>query len=413
MVTATLAPNELYKINKDGVLRLLLHEGQTKAWESEARNTYIISGHQAGKTTFGPWWLDREMDRRGPGDYLAVTANYDLFKLKMLPEMLKVFGEIYPGWRYHGSDKTITGDREDGEYRIILRSAKAESGLESATAKAAWLDECGQDDFALSALEAVNRRLSLHQGRILGTTTPYNLGWLKSQVFDRWRAGDERYKVIQFRSTMNPAFPQEEYDYQKTVMQPWKFAMFYDGEFSRPAGLIYGSFKDEHIIEPFAIPADWPAWGGMDFGGVNTAAVKIVQNPESGAMYVVNEYHHGDRTAAEHAKALAGWACGVWYGGAKSEGQWRKEFQAAGMPMNEPAIADVEVGIDRVYGQHSGGRYFVFSSCTKYIDEKGRYSRELNEEGKPTEKIKDKNTFHILDAERYVIPSLGTTWYFA
>ena len=56
-------------------LRLNLHPGQTKIWDSERRFVFIIAGTQSGKTTFGPWWLKREIDKRGPGDYLAVTAT--------------------------------------------------------------------------------------------------------------------------------------------------------------------------------------------------------------------------------------------------------------------------------------------------------------------------------------------------
>ena len=37
--------------------------------------------------------------------------------------------------------------------RVILRSAQSEGGLESATAQAAWLDECGQPKFQLSLLQ--------------------------------------------------------------------------------------------------------------------------------------------------------------------------------------------------------------------------------------------------------------------
>lgn len=74
----------------DGIV-LNLHPGQERAMNSEKRFVFMLSGTQGGKTSLGPWWLAREIETRGQGDYLAVTANYDLFKLKMLPEMLKVF----------------------------------------------------------------------------------------------------------------------------------------------------------------------------------------------------------------------------------------------------------------------------------------------------------------------------------
>ena len=133
-----------------------LHPGQTKAWDSEARFIFVIAGTQSGKTSFGPWWLYREIERCGAGDYLAVTATYDLFKLKMLPELRRVFIDLLPGWEWRAGERVIT----NGESRIILRSANTPEGLEAATAKAAWLDECGQDNFRLESWEAVQRRLS-------------------------------------------------------------------------------------------------------------------------------------------------------------------------------------------------------------------------------------------------------------
>ena len=390
---------------RDGKATLDLHRGQTRAWDSLRRFVFVIAGTQSGKTSFGPWWLYRETERRGPGDYLAVTATYDLFKLKMLPEMQRVFCELLPGWEWYAGERVIA--TTDGSKRIILRSATSPEGLESATAKGAWLDECGQDGFRLGSWEAVQRRLSLAQGRVLGSTTPYNLGWLKTEVFDRWRAGDKDFDVIQFKSLMNPAFPREEYDRAKLVLPDWKFRMFYDGEFTKPAGLIYDAFdSDRDVIPPFAIPAHWHRYGGLDFGGVHTAALCYAEDPNTGALYLEKDYLEGGRTAAQHAAELKTWNCRLWVGGSKSEGQWRSEFAAAGLPITEPTITDVEVGINRVYGCHKQNQIYVLNTCKGYLDQKGSYSRELDDSGQPTEKIKDKETYHYMDAERYIIGKL-------
>lgn len=73
------------------------------------------------------------------------------------------------------------------------------------------------------------------------------------------------------------------------------------------------------------------------------------------------------------------------------------------MPVRPPAVTDVEVGIDRVYEAHSLNQIIVFDDLDGYLDEKLSYSRELDENGEPTEKIEDKETYHHLDAERYII----------
>lgn len=390
-------------VERDGEkLRYNLHPGQTKAWDSEARFTFVIAGSQSGKTAYEPIWLDRVTRLYGPGDYLAVTATYDLFKLKFLPEMLSFFVDTF-GWSYLASDRIIWTGKGADKKRIILRSANSPGGLESSTIKAAVLDECGMDDFTLDAWEAIQRRLSLSQGPVFGGTTPYNQGWLKQSVYDRWARGDKDYNVIQFKSTMNPAFPMEEYERAKRTLPEWKFRMFYDGEFSRPAGMIYDSFRDTQCkISPFAIPAAWPRYGGLDFGGQHTAALCYAEGPD-GTLYLIKEYLEGGRSIEEHAKEFIGWNCKIWVGGSKSEGQWRREFRRYNLPVMEPQFSDVETGIDRVYSCHKKDEIMVFDTMAGYLDQKMTYSRVLDANGAPTEAIKNKDTYHYLDAERYII----------
>lgn len=395
-----------------------MHPGQAKAWRSERRFVVVLAGTQGGKTSWGPLWLKREIDRRGPGDYLAVTASYDLFKLKMLPTLRETFEHVYGTGRYWAGDRVIElADPTIGRFRarraddpmwgrIILRSAESGAGLESNTANGAWLDEAGQDGFTLATWEAVLRRLSLSQGRALLTTTIYNLGWLKTALYDR-RDRDPAIDVIQFDSIANPRFPRAEWERARRELPDWKFNMFYRGRYERPAGLIYDCFLDgpPHVCARFAIPDDWQRYLGLDFGGVNTAAVFFAEEPVSKKLYLYREYLAGGRSAKEHAAALRQgepmipWACG----GAKSEGQWRREFRMAGLPIAEPDIKEVEVGINRVYGAFRRNEIVMFEDCTGVRDELRSYSRVLDANGDPTEAIEDKATYHRLDAMRYIV----------
>ena len=68
----------------------------------------------------------------------------------------------------------------------------------------------------------------------------------------------------------------------KKTMPRWRFSMLYDGLFSRPADLIYGSFDEtRHKIPRIAIPPDWPRFLGLDFGGVNTAGIFFAQERDA------------------------------------------------------------------------------------------------------------------------------------
>lgn len=400
----------LYSID-GSEMRLHLHAGQWKAWQSEKRFIFMLAGTQGGKTSFGPHWLRREIELRGPGDYLAVTSTFPLLKLKMLPEFLRLFRDELRLGEWHASDRVF--HFHDGETRVIFGSATNSDSLESATAKGAWLDEVGQDTFRLDSWEAILRRLSLNRGRVLGGTTIYNLGWLKQVIYDRWQAGDEDIDIIQFASTTNPAFPEDEAERARRDLPEWKFRMFYQGLFTRPAGQIYHDFIDEyrerggHKVKPFAVPSSWPRYGGLDFGGTNLARLLVAHDPEADVYYVYSESLAGGKATPEHvadAKAVvAGTNMKSWHGGSKSETQQRADWQAAGIYVHEPVVSDVEAGIDRVVRLFRQHRLYIFDNCSGLLDEIGTYSRELDALGNPTEKIKDKSTFHRLDALRYVV----------
>ena len=406
---------ELWSIENE-VLLLKPHSGQARAWRSNKRFVFMLSGTQSGKTSFLPWLLKRSTDELGGGDYLAVTSTYDLFKLKFLPAIREVFEHLYGIGRYWAGDKIIElRNPETGKFaakyasdpmwgRIILRSAESKGGLESATAKAAILDEIGQDTFSLDDWEAVLRRLSLTQGRVFAGTTLYNAGWLKSQIYDKWQKGDKDIDIIQFASIANPAFPKEEYERAKATMQTWRFDMFYQGLFAKPAGLIYQDYDDvDMLVNDFDIPADWPRVIGVDFGGANTATIHLAEG--NGKWYAYKETLGGGKSTQEHVdstRKLFGNASEYeLVGGAKSETQQRMDWVDAGLYVSEPYIWDVEGGIDRAARLMKEDRFRVFRSMSGLRDELGRYQRKVDELGNPTDDILNKRLFHRLDALRY------------
>lgn len=413
-------PPDLAEVTSDGRLRLHFHEGQQRAWDSTARFIAVLAGTQSGKTSFGPFWLFNEITLCGAGDYIVVAPTFQLLQKKLLPEFIRLFGRQMRLGEYKGSpikhftftpeaEKRVFGEEQDVPTNVYFGHAHDPDSLESATAKAAWLDEAGQKKFKFDSWEAILRRLSLAQGRVLLTTTIYNLGWLKQKLYDPWKAGDPDIEVVRFESIANPTFPREEYERAKRSMPQWKFDMMYRALFTRPAGLIYDSFDEErHKMPRFAIPDEWKRYLGLDFGGVNTVGLFYAEEPYSKQLYLYREYKAGGRTARGHVDALlAGEPMRpTAVGGAKSEQQWRDEFAAAGLAVREPKITEVEVGIDRVYGAHKDDAVMVFDDLPGYLEQKLTYSRELDDAGEPTEAIEDKHSFHFCDAERYVISYL-------
>lgn len=401
-----------YELTSDGTLQYHFHAGQLRAWNAVGRFVVVLSGTQGGKTTFGPPWLHREIQQCGPGDYLVVTPTFPLLDKKALPEFRKLFEDYLGLGRYVGSptrrfevsaagQRRLWGDAGRAYKTVVwFGYASDPDSLESSTARAAWLDEAGQQIFRLESYEAIMRRLSIHEGRMLITTTPYYHGWLKEKFWDN----RDNIDLIHFESIMNPAFPRAEFDRARRELPPWRFDMFYRARFTRPAGLIYASFNPEaHTCRPFPIPADWPRYLGLDFGGVNTAAVFLAESPD-GRLYLYRDYHAGEATAAVHAAALLDGEPGEIeaFGGAPGEQQWRDEFRAAGLHVRRPIVSDVEVGINRVYSLFAADRLIVFDTCIDTLDELATYSRMTDDAGHPLEAIAEKSKYHRLDALRYV-----------
>jgi hypothetical protein len=431
-------PHDLIEF-KDGGMSVRFHPGQQRAWDETKRIVAIIAGAQSGKTSFGPAWLLREMQRKGPGDYMVVTPTSILADRKVLPSFQRLFEKKLKLGTYVNHKKkfifspagarNLFGRDPDEETVVFFGHAGNPESLESATAKAAWLDEAGQRGFRLASWEAIQRRVAYHQGRILISTTPYDLGWLKQKVHDPWvEAGKEHpyIQVIRFDSTENPGFSAEEFERARNTLPPWKFDLFFRGQFCRPAGLIYDSFDAVTMkIRPCAIPDRWHRYMGLDFGGINTAAVFLAEDPDTKKLYVYREYHpRKTLTAKDHVAALlkgepkddlGRYKIPHAVGGSGSEDQWREEFRAAGLPVAEPQVMEtagtgqgsiVEVGINRVYAAFKNKQVYVFNTCEGLLDELESYSRELDESGEATEKIEDKSNFHHLDALRYVLPNL-------
>jgi hypothetical protein len=417
----------------DGAIVVRFHAGQDAARRSRKRRRIVLAGKQGGKTSSGPILLSKMIcdtaRKEGGNDYIAGTATYDLFKLKMLPELRRWF-EHYLGWgKYWAGDRIIelrdpitgqfwaTNAADDMWGRIILRSADSPTGWASSTARGGWLDEAGLRQYTQEVLDEAEARVSVAQGPLLLTTTIYDLGALKHTFYDPWVKAERRHpeiEVIQFDSTDNPEFSPEEFDRLRASMPVWKFNQRYRGIYERPAGLIYDCFdKTIHTRPRFTIPAAWPRYCGLDFGGVNTAAILLAEEPGSERLYAYREYHAGERTAAEHSYYILEGEPEVPFciGGSKSEGQWRMEFRKGGtvkgkevaLPVNGPDVREVEIQIARVYATIKKGGLIIFDDLAGLIGDLQDYHRQVDADGEPTETIADESKYHHHAALRYIV----------
>ncbi len=270
------------------------------------------------------------------------------------------------------------------------------------------VSNCGQKQFKRETWEAVQRRGLINKARILFTTTLYGLGWLKTDIYDEGIKGSSDIDIIQFDSIENPAFPLEEYQRMQRIMPDWKFQMFHRGRYSQPAGLIYDGFDSVNdVIEPFEIPAHWPRYVGHDFGPVNTVALWKAYDTGTGTFYTYREYCMGRLSTFDHVtnwiELSKGERIASRYGGSSTEDGWRGDFTQAGWKIEKPMDGGVESGITRVYSYDKLHKNKVFRTCKNYLSEKTTYSRELDGNYNVTDKIEDKEIYHFMDAERYMM----------
>lgn len=405
------------------------HRGQKAIWDAKKKNVLALCGNQSGKTICTPWWQLREIQRTfkpdEPNDHLVVSPSYTLAAAKLIPEYQRVFERDLKLAKFSADPVMclkftsegivkLTGQPR-GEITIRFGYARNSHSLESATYKSAVCDEAGQPDFKVSSDEAIDRRLQVFKGRKLITTTPYEIGWLKQRYHDVALAGSEYVDLVRFCTWDNPEHDPEEIKRQRATLPEWKFQLFYEGVFTRPAGAIYDCFDtlENVVASKFRSPEEWPLAIGLDFGPNNTAAVvlrgEVKEGQRTGRWILCQMYHDGGKSTAEHARALNEMMpVRPTYsrGGMHSEQGWRDAFCMGGLMVAEPHILGVEDQIQIVYQAIKQRKLLIHQDCQPVIDQLLNYSRELDEMGLPTNKIKDDAKYHYLAALRYICTAI-------
>lgn len=388
-----------------------LHPGQTKAWRSERRFVAAIAGTGGGKTWFGPIWLYREIQEHPKGDFLVAAPTYGMLQRITQPEFRKFIEEMIPGvWEagYKEKDRTLylpTGGR------VFFGSADNPVTLEGVHVHAVWLDEAGQ--MKRMIWDVATRRVGHKKGRILITTTPYNLGWLKLEVYDRWKAGDQDYDVITFPSYWNPTYPRDEYERARRTLPAWKFNMFYRGKFARPLGLVYQDFDPQvHLIDPFPIPREWRRYIGVDFGWNNPTAAIWLAVDHDGVGYLYREYYEVHKHPEESGQDLLDLSVTVDGEPEDLEAVFCDpenpeaidKYSDLGLPV-EKAFNPISEGITEVIKLYRAHRLFIFKGLVNLLDEMENYvwKKQATETGEGLKDVPVDEYNHACDGKRYVV----------
>ena len=244
----------------------------------------------------------------------------------------------------------------------------------------------------------------LHQ--IFGATNPGPpTHYLYKLFFEQ-----EGKAVYQAGTFDNPELPE---DYKERVAQ--YTGVYYDryvlGRWIGFEGLVYKAFDEPQCLHKrFEIPDHWLIYVGHDFGGANPAAMFYAQDPATAFFWAYKEYlPGGGRSIYQHVQEWKDMTAGrnvvMRSGGSHQEDEIRQGYTAQGWPISEPTLARrVSAGILRIVGLHSLNKIMVFDDLTEYLREKRSYAYK-KEDGIFTDIIEHKNRFHLMDAERSILPN--------
>lgn len=176
------------------------------------------------------------------------------------------------------------------------------------------------------------------------------------------------------------------------------------------SGSIYPVPDEDIMVDPFDIPKHWPRITGMDFGWDHpTAAINIAWDRDTDTIYCVAEYGHSRRTPVEHAphiRDLCSFAPVAWpHDGVNTEKGGGKPLrdqyvdEKLNMLAEKATLPDgsnsVEASISVILQYMKKGKFKIFKTCTRLLDEKRIYHRK---DGKIV-KIND----DYIDAMRYAV----------
>lgn len=164
-------------------------------------------------------------------------------------------------------------------------------------------------------------------------------------------------------------------------------------------GKVYPIDEKEFVVPPIRLPDHFRRICGFDGGWYNTAAVWLAYDKDSDTEYLYSEYKRGEVEIPVHAAAIK--ARGLWIpvvgdAAAINQGDGEKIlhlYRAQGVRMRLAEKA-VDAGIQNLLDRMATGRFKVFSTCQKWLEEFRRYS--YDEQGRIR-----KQDDHLMDATRY------------
>ena len=408
---------------KFDLLKPKFHPGQLRAYSSSKRIVLMCCGTGGGKSLIGSYKIAKQASLHGSEkvNLISVAPTFPI----MWQSTFFAMDNLLPllGWQFcPGQDKKYWEHSKYGA-RIWVRTGTNPNAIEGIpNVVYIWGDEAGQ--FTRQFWMNLQTRTAFRQAQIFLTTTPYNPVWIlrdiiqpvektgkKEIVKASIRGADVEFTYgetpdidyINFPSVANPAFPMEEYERQKRILDPLVFARRFEGKYTRMLGLVYSSYGSHLFVDPRELPAGTRFYAGVDWGYSNDPFAVVVRGvAPTGEHFDVKAYKGYYKTISDKIQILRGFRA-IWpiclHICDKSSPADIAELNKAklvAIPSSNPSGPyRVESGIEKHVELMRSGKYKILSDCGADLDDEySTYVRD-EESGKPV----DENN-HLMDCVR-------------
>jgi len=238
-----------------------------------------------------------------------------------------------------------------------------------------------------------------------------------------------RWKCFHFTSYDNPYLSQEALSELTTSgdmsEDSYRREILAEDDEIETSWLVYGKFNDVLCkIKRFEIPETWPVFSGHDFGQANPAALFIAQVklpiPAGAPAYlrygdyvIFSEYAPGAGFSSlqhidEFKRVTKDKDFSMAVGGnVTTEEEIRQLYTRDGWTIHAPFITRVAAQIERVIRIMESNKLYIFEDLYRLLAQIANCMWILDDENKPTNKIKDEAKHHLLACLRYVATVLS------
>ncbi len=392
-------------------MRISLFPKQEEFFQLANQVNLFSGGIQSSKTTTGAlrFLMKGLLVHRDPEDNFIVAADtYKTLRQATVPTFMK-FARQYGRMKYGMAEfKTHWGST------VYFRTGTEPDSAEGIPkVRRVWLDEGGK--VSLYFWENLMGRAAPLEAPIDISTTPYAHNWLAKLGLDAKAGRRADVSLVHCKSVESPYFSKKEYARQKTLLDPRRFAMKYDGEFGKMEGLVFDIYE-QCLTHSKLLPAGTKYYAGIDWGYYpDPFALVIRAVTPDGVHYRVGEYYKNYLTSAQIVDVVKSYHGLYKFERAicdPSQPKAIEELCQGGIPA-VGANNEIRYGIDKHYELMKSGRFFIFEDQNPLgIDEYSTYhyreQRELafDDDLKEKDKMPVDANNHGVDSDRYLTTEL-------